>query len=784
MLAVLLLTWASAALAAEQSLLLELVLNGRRTGQVREFTNRDGVIYAKSSDLVDLGFVVRAKAEEEVALSKLPGVQASINPRQQTLVVTASDDALAPSAVGQSATSRLVPLTPSTLGAVLNYDASATDSGRTVSGGVLLDGRVFGPDGVFQGGALVNFSPTVGQSALVRLNDTYTFSQPDALRRWRIGDVLTGALSWTRAVQLGGVQVATDFTMRSDLITYPLPMISGAAAVPSTVDVVANGVHQFSQAVQPGPFQVSTLPVVTGAGEVAVTVKDALGRETLITMPFYASSSLLKPGLVSYSLEAGSVRRDYGLASSNYAGWAANGSVRYGLTDALTLEGHSEAAGGLALLGGGVVAQAGSIGVVNAAMAVSDGRGEQNGGAQGPDVGALITAGFQRQSRSLSFNIGVGLASAGYHDIASVNGSPMPRVTLNAGIGYQLGRFGSVGLSYVSQQSGQPGQSGQSSLGLTPAPLGNVAVVPNIKLISASYSVPIFGRFSIFASAYKDLLQSRGFGAGVGVSFRMGKDASVSLEAARAGAQSLVTAQVDKPALVENQFGYRLQDSEGSDAARSLEVEYLSPWARVSAGVDQTDGQVSTRVGALGAVVLAGGGLFASDQIEDSFAVVKAGNLPKVPVLYENRPVGLTDAQGVLLVPFLRSFENNKLSIDALSLPVDVEMGQASVIVRPSDRSGIVVDFHIKRVEAALVKLRDAAARPVPLGSIARVKGAPDVPVGYDGDAYVTGLTPHNRMDVETPDGKHCVAVFDYTPVKGDIPVIGPIVCRAGGVGG
>ncbi len=123
-------------------------------------------------------------------------------------------------------------------------------------------------------------------------------------------------------------------------------------------------------------------------------------------------------------------------------------------------------------------------------------------------------------------------------------------------------------------------------------------------------------------------------------------------------------------------------------------------------------------------------------------------------MLYENRLVGLTNAQGVILVPFLRSFENNKLSIDALSLPVDVEMGQASVIVRPSDRSGIVVDFHVKRVKAALVKLLDETAHPIPLGSIARVVGAPDVPVGYDGDAYVTGLKPHNRMGVETPDGK------------------------------
>ena len=34
--------------------------------------------------------------------------------------------------------------------------------------------------------------------------------------------------------------------------------------------MVVDGIRQFSEPVQPGPFAVRTLPVVTGAGEVAV----------------------------------------------------------------------------------------------------------------------------------------------------------------------------------------------------------------------------------------------------------------------------------------------------------------------------------------------------------------------------------------------------------------------------------------------------------------------------------------------------------------------------------
>jgi outer membrane usher protein len=161
--------------------------------------------------------------------------------------------------------------------------------------------------------------------------------------------VVTGALAWSRAVRLGGGQLSSDFSLRPDLVTYPLPVIGASAAVPSTVNVLVNGIRQFSEPAQPGPFAVRSLPVVTDAGEVSVAVLDALGRQVLVTLPFYVSTTLLKPGLASYSLEAGMARQDYSLITDGYAHWATNGALRYGLTDWLTMEGHIEATDSLVL---------------------------------------------------------------------------------------------------------------------------------------------------------------------------------------------------------------------------------------------------------------------------------------------------------------------------------------------------------------------------------------------------------------------------------------------------
>jgi outer membrane usher protein len=77
-----------------------------------------------------------------------------------------------------------------------------------------------------------------------------------------------------------------------------------------------------------------------------------------------------------------------------------------------------------------------------------------------------------------------------------------------------------------------------------------------------------------------------------------------------------------------------------------------------------------------------------------------------------------------------------------------------------------------------LLKLVDGSGKPIPIGATAQVAGAEDQPVGYDGEAYVTGLQPNNRMQVGLPNGAGCIVQFAYTPAKGDIPVIGPLVCQ------
>jgi outer membrane usher protein len=182
-------------------------------------------------------------------------------------------------------------------------------------------------------------------------------------------------------------------------------------------------------------------------------------------------------------------------------------------------------------------------------------------------------------------------------------------------------------------------------------------------------------------------------------------------------------------------------------------------------GVAQVDGAIATM----------GRGVFFTNRIDDSFAVVDTG-VAGVPVFYENRPVGETNRGGQLLVPNLRAYGNNKLSIDSKGLGVNDEIETTEDVVAPADRSGVLVKFKARtNVQAAVVILVGANGKPLTVGSRGRLDGGEtDFVVGYDGRAFVKELKNANTVTV-TSDKGECHAAFHYAAEQDRQVVIGPV---------
>ncbi|MDI1238539.1 MAG: fimbria/pilus outer membrane usher protein [Polaromonas sp.] len=756
---------------ADQDLLLDLLVNGYPTNRIGEFVLRGGALLSLRAELTELGFripdSVVAGPDGLIDLSELPSLSWQLDQPSQTLRVTADNERLLPALLEIGGRPAGKVAFESGSGATLNYDFSASSASGRRSASSLLDLRVFSPLGVFSSGLLTHTE--AGQRAsdapsAIRLDSTYTFSDPGTLRRYRLGDFISGGTAWTRPIRLGGAQITSDFSLRPDLVTFPLPSVRGSAAVPSTLDVLVNGNRLLSRPVGAGPFEIAQLPVVTGAGSVSLTLTNALGQQVLTTLPFYASSALLAPGLQTFSAQAGAVRRNWGLISNDYGGMAASGSYRRGLTPAITLEASAEGTAGTVMAGAGAVLNLASLAILNVAAAGSSGSLGR---------GAMLSAGLQRVGTVFSFGTAVTAASQNFRDIAAVNGDPFPRLQLTASAGLSLGRFGSVGVAYAEVRR----DAAVTSTGLAGGVV-DLQPMQNARIVSASYSVQI-SRLSLYATAFRDLTRAGGSGIQFGVALPLGARSSLGASAGSGPGGRYGQVQAQQSALTTGDWGYQAHSTVGPAAQQFARVEYKAPWARLNAGVDRFGAETSLSLQVAGSLSMLDGALFPANTITDSFAVVDTNGLAGVRVLHENRDAGRTNAVGRLLVPDLRAFDVNRLAIDATDVPPDATLHDATQEVRPQDRSGVIVRFPIKLSHGALLRLVDAGGAPVPVGSAARLQASGVAfPVGYGGEVYLEGLRARNVVVVERPKARRCSVVFDYKAVPGDIPTIGPLTCR------
>nr|WP_112524692.1 fimbria/pilus outer membrane usher protein [Phyllobacterium sp. P30BS-XVII] len=762
-----------------QDLYLEVFINDEPTGLAGAFRQlADGGLSARPEELKEVGLKPVSSARDKdgsIRVDRLPDVQYRVDMENQRLYVTTNDEARAAKQIDiNPKPDDDHPKAQSSYGAVLNYSLFASSdnlfSGNAkpfqgISGG--FDARFFSPFGTLTQSFTSSASDTDLQG-FKRLNTTYTYSDTERLITYRAGDFISGGLQWTRPVYLGGLQVQRNFHLRSDLVTIPIPVISGSAAVPSTLEVYTQNVKTYSGTVPSGPFQVTNFPVFTGSGQAQVVLRDTLGRETKTTLPFYSSSLLLRKGLLDFSGEVGFPRRDFGTESSDYAGDAMGiATVRYGVSDLLTLEGHFE--GGVDLLNGGVgvAFPIGGYGVSSLAVA---------GSSHDGDTGFLVNGSVELSYRNYTVFARMQQAFGNYDDVASVSADTSRLSVFDpAGVAIFSPR---VPRSLAQVTVSAPGPFERSNLNLSFTQIEAANGEKN-RIIGASFSQTVFKNSSFYATAFTDLENSDSFGvfAGLTIPFDNNITVTTGYEQTASGASGVVDIAKSER-LEEGSYGWRLRTREGDNPDRLASASYRGRYARVQGDVEQFDGNTRASAQIDGALAVAAGGVFATNRINDAFAVVDVG-APDVEVLSENRPVGRTNRSGKILVPDLNSYEPNTVAIDPKNLPVDASIGSTRNIVVPADRSGVVVDFHVSQTSAsAIVSLVDGTGKPLDAGLRGHVDGSTDeFVVGYDGEAFIEKLRAQNIIVIERLDGSSCKAQFTYRAQPGTQIKISNVVC-------
>jgi len=166
----------------------------------------------------------------------------------------------------------------------------------------------------------------------------------------------------------------------------------------------------------------------------------------------------------------------------------------------------------------------------------------------------------------------------------------------------------------------------------------------------------------------------------------------------------------------------------------------------------------------------------AARSISNGFALVSTDGIAGVPVLRENRRIGVTDSDGRFIVPDLIAYNTNQLAIDTTELPVDARIDVDRLAVVPAYGAGVLARFQISRYRGATLALIDEQGRPLPLGGRVTLRESGESALlGYDGLVFFETLAPMNHLRVEIGD-RRCTVSAPYDPAQA-MGTIGPLVC-------
>lgn len=630
----------------------------------------------------------------------------------------------------------------------------------------------------------------------VRLDTRWQETRPGRLLRWELGDAVTDPGTGMHALRFGGLKIGTDFDLQPYLVTSALPTWFGSTALPSTVDLYVDGLRRYHGEAEPGTIALDAIPGISGSGQATIVVTDALGRRRTIEFPFYATSRLLREGLTGWSFSMGHARLGYGLESNRYdERLLATGRIRHGLTRQLTAGAAFEATEGVRTIGFLGAWAPGNAGVLTPSLSVSDATDPLTGSALG---GSRLGLGYEWGNRRFSFNAEAARTTAGYRDVASLYGAHWPRSLTRLSLGWGLGMNGSMGLSWLRQIDAQ-GQDG--------------------RYLSANWYRSFGPDWGISLALTRSRTEFSETAGWLGITRTLGPRLTTTVQQTMGSGRDGTTVAVSQMMTADQRDAWRVQATTvGEKPAVMADYTTETPLARAQAQVQARGENLSAWLGAQGAVAWMSGHRLASRSIPDAFGLVSTDGVPGVTVRVENRRVGETNSDGLLLAP-LYGWLNNRVSVDALELPADlqIEAPQRQIVGR--GHAGSLVRFSMRRSRAATISLVDEAGLPLPLGSsvdlvtavslltaanAAGAAGATDsvgsagsddrtgtgasdsvtaiantqLMIGYDGEVWLDGLAPlGNRVEVQVSREQRCSARFDLPAVATGPARLGPITC-------
>lgn len=752
--------------AGDRIMPLEVVINGTKSSTWL-LLERNGEIYAPFDAFEEWRVQLPPDAkpidfklfdQTYWPLSAVPGYRYKLDFANQSVELLFSPEAFSATRLTQEKSKRIVasPVLPSLFfNYDLNYSTTMLRNGTDYRDlGMLAEIGGSNEWGVITsshtGRNLTNDSASGIPSKWVRLETTFTRDFPEENRTLRIGDTAVRDGMWGRSVYFGGIQYGSNFALTPGFITQPAPALLGISAAPSTVELYVNDVLRQVSQVPTGPFVIDNFPSLTGSGDVRMVVHDILGRETVIEQSFFTTSQLLSKGLDDWSIEAGSIRRDMGIADNHYGPGFASGTWRHGYTNNMTFEGRVEATKDMQTLGVGIVSTLTNRVLGKASLAGSRGQ-NLNGGLW------LLGAEHQTLRSSLSFQIQG--ASVDFHQLGQPIETPALKRQMAGNWSYNTENYGSfgMGLAALNRHDGT-----------------------NVTTLSGNYSTRIGKQNSLTFTLSRAIDGASGTSAGVLFIMPLEHNRIVNASVNSSDGQQDFNISAMQNPDHENNLGWRvLAGRQQSQSRAEGGLYYLGRYGRLSADASSSTDQSTLRLGANGGLVLADSTLFVTERLDQSFAVAEVAGYGDVSIGLGNNMLTDTNKNGVALVPRLMAYQRNSIRLDPSELPLSAELDSIEQTVVPAWRSAVKVTFPVRGGRGALLKILFEDGEDAPAGATVKLEGSDEeFYVARRGAAFMTGLQTSNKVILNW-NGQQCRIDVELPPESPDeIARLGPLLCK------
>ncbi|SFU38652.1 Outer membrane usher protein FimD/PapC [Polaromonas sp. YR568] len=603
----------------------------------------------------------------------------------------------------------------------------------------------------YTGGWYLNNSLAWNNNGRVARYESY------ALREWldtgtflRLGDAVSNPTALGESLQFAGLSWGTDRNLRPGDFAPVLPTLRNGNALAGPLEVFVNDNLQFQQTLQSGVYDLRNLPAQQGFNSYSVRTLDAQGNPVTVQREIYLPVSLLPPGITAWRVDAGFQREDFFTANANYGPGFVSGSYARGITYDVTLSAQGLVSRAASTLSAGYDQRLGDLWTGH--LGVITARNTQQGQQQGHALQARLDGG-SRWWRLLADWTHAPRALPGLGTRAALRMQRLLRAQWNDAAGWNLGLT-------VVQTEREP--STREDLATLSA---------STRVLQSGASVTLSLTRTRFAGVSQDNLmlslfvplapgagnRNRGFYA----SHNSTEGAELSRAQYSSSGQTPQDGAWSVGATHDSRPGLSAVDGFWSGSTDKADLNFSG---RASRG--DNSGQFTLRSG----VLWTGGSAYLSRPIRGAFAMVSTGE-EGVDVYYENRPMGRTDARGMLLVPELRALELNRLSLNPSAWPIHWLAGEVERQVVPPRGGGVLVSFKINaRVwpSNSMVTPLAPGGGPFPAGTVVRAvaEGEPtETVIDRQGRMWLAELLPARVFSI-THAGKRCE--FDMPDPGGD----------------